>query len=462
MEKLYLNPYVTILESDNKIVVKGVKEYSFKIDKKEGFCYLVGKTELTKEELLRWFSDVEIKLLLESRLLLLNKELVPSTSGMLSRQRGLFSIISPDYHMFEYVLKSMKILIIGAGALGTHILWGLISMGVTEITILDFDIVEESNLNRQLFYGYQDIGKKKIEVLRNRVACDYPNVNLKTIDIKIGKKDDLRQVISHDFVFKAFDTPNEGIEWVNDICVEKRIPYISGGFINEIGVVGPIYVPGITTCYKCIPQPTGTKYNKLGPTFSPIVTNVTSRIIMVFLNIILKKYENIAQYSIFNYISGEWNDVNVETRKKCDVCGKDASYDHININNVLKYFMVTLLGVVVSYCSIRFKVTPLNHALIAILMITSLKYRDNAKFILNCSTIIASIASVSFFITMDTYRFSSISSALELIVVIMALVVTVCISISVVAFCWYMLDTFIRRFGELFKNAKYTKFIKKI
>lgn len=63
-------------------------------------------------------------------------------------------------------LKDKNILIFGAGAIGTHISWGLVSMGIKNITIVDYDEIELSNLNRQLFYKITDVGKSKIEVLK--------------------------------------------------------------------------------------------------------------------------------------------------------------------------------------------------------------------------------------------------------------------------------------------------------
>ncbi len=171
MNSLFLNPFVSVLEINNKIYIKSFKEYSFNIQKKDSFQYLLSKDEFNIDELSYYFSQKEINVLKEARLLLNDKNLVPATTDMLSRQRGLFSIISSNYRLFDNQISSLRVLILGAGAIGTHVLWGLITIGIQNITIIDFDIVEESNLNRQLFYGFDDIGYKKVDVIKEENQC---------------------------------------------------------------------------------------------------------------------------------------------------------------------------------------------------------------------------------------------------------------------------------------------------
>ena len=136
---------------------------------------------------------------------------------------------------FLNLLQEKKILIIGAGGVGQHVALYLATNGVHNLTLVDFDMVELSNLNRQVLLTENDVGKTKVEVvkrnLRNRnkelkinVYCekiDQSNANL-IIDLK------------YDFVVDALDNW-EGKLLINDICKKKNIPFLHIGVDGTSG-----------------------------------------------------------------------------------------------------------------------------------------------------------------------------------------------------------------------------------
>ena len=67
------------------------------------------------------------------------------------------------------ILKKKKVLILGCGGIGSHVGWNLTALGVGELTLVDHDTVEISNLNRQLLYDEQDVGKNKVDVLKEKL-----------------------------------------------------------------------------------------------------------------------------------------------------------------------------------------------------------------------------------------------------------------------------------------------------
>ncbi len=129
--------------------------------------FLLNNKLVSYSDLKTIMEDEEIEELIQKRVLL--KDEVPLTEGRYSRQEGFFSLLTDNINKYKDQIKNSQVLILGAGAIGTHVLWNLAAMGVKNITVVDYDIIEESNLNRQLFYDSNDIGKYKVDVLKQKV-----------------------------------------------------------------------------------------------------------------------------------------------------------------------------------------------------------------------------------------------------------------------------------------------------
>ncbi len=81
-------------------------------------------------------------------------------------------------------LRDKRLLIAGAGGLGTFVLANLLGSGIGEIVVVDRDKVEPHNLNRQFFYGLEDVGRWKVEILKERLSYRHENISFKRTDIK--------------------------------------------------------------------------------------------------------------------------------------------------------------------------------------------------------------------------------------------------------------------------------------
>lgn len=394
----YLNPYVSILEFKNKIYIKSIIDLEFDIDKKNAFNFLQGKESITKEELLLYFNNDEISKLIKARLLLKNKLFVPDKEDMLSRQRGFFSIVSQNYRLIEDKFRNLNVIILGAGAIGTHLLWNLISIGIKNVTIVDYDIVERSNLNRQLFYGYNDIGLKKVIALKKQIDKKFPNVNLKIIDAKIFSVESLNIIKTYDFVFKAFDSPETSTYWVNRKCVEYQIPFISGGFLNQFGIVGPIYIPNVTNCYSCINEDEGTRYNEVSPTFSIIVINVVSKMMLIFMNIIMDKVEKISQYYVFNVFTEKWKPIDKSPKKTCEICGQKPLEGSVSAKFLIKYLLIFITSVCISVVSLNLGNFFPNYLFVITVILLKSHDLDDLGYIMGYSSIIVTVNIISYYL----------------------------------------------------------------
>lgn len=98
----------------------------------------------------------------------------------------------------------MKIGILGAGGIGSNVAVNLVRSGVSNLKIVDFDKIDLSNLNRQ-FYFYDQIGRSKVEALKENLERIAPNLNLEIIDTKIEKNNIKKYFDDCDILVEAFD-----------------------------------------------------------------------------------------------------------------------------------------------------------------------------------------------------------------------------------------------------------------
>lgn len=153
---------------------------------------------------------------------------------------------------YQEKLKLVKVAIFGLGGVGSNVLYNLAAMGVSNITAVDCDQVELSNLNRQIIYNESDIGQSKSETAKQRISQFIPQANLAFIDKRISSTEDIDQIIEgHDFVIAAIDHPRQFImDWFNIACVKHKIPFLCGSLDSRVVVYYTIS-PGKTGCIEC-------------------------------------------------------------------------------------------------------------------------------------------------------------------------------------------------------------------
>ncbi|GAV23031.1 HesA/MoeB/ThiF family protein [Carboxydothermus pertinax] len=354
--RYFLNPYILIYEVDDDFVLNSLDESKLILKKneknKELINFLTTTDSFKISDLKSYISDYEIQKMLNFKIILSGNR--PKILGKYARQEGFFSLISNDFSKYMDKLNKANILILGAGAIGTHVLWNLVAMGIKKITVVDFDVVEESNLNRQLFYCYDDIGKYKVEVLAEKIKKLDPQVELIIYKEKISSVQDIEKYIANKtLVIKSFDTPENATEWVNEVCVKYKIPYISGGFLEYKGIIGPIYIPGKTICAACLGFRNIKIKKGIGPSFAPLTTIVSSRIAMFAFKIIVYDYldELINKVFIYDMKRESWQVVTVNSQSKCRICGYDPTLERKSISK--KYInIVNILRIIVSLTAI--------------------------------------------------------------------------------------------------------------
>ena len=155
-------------------------------------------------------------------------------------------------------LKTSSVLLVGAGGLGSPLALYLAAAGVGRLGLIDFDVVDESNLHRQVLHGTKDVGRKKLDSARDRIADINPNVEVETYETALTSANALDILAGYDVVADGTDNfPTRYL--VNDACVLLGIPNVYASifrFEGQVSVFGFQDGP----CYRCVyeqPPPPG-------------------------------------------------------------------------------------------------------------------------------------------------------------------------------------------------------------
>lgn len=151
-------------------------------------------------------------------------------------------------------LKQAKVLMIGAGGLGCPVLQYLTAAGVGTIGIVDDDVVDESNLQRQILYWVEDIGRKKATIAAEKLAKQNPFVQFHPYTERLTSENAKALVAAYDLVIDGSDNfPTRYL--VNDVCVALNKPLVFGSIFKFEGQVSVFNYQGGPT-YRCIyPEP---------------------------------------------------------------------------------------------------------------------------------------------------------------------------------------------------------------
>jgi len=166
----------------------------------------------------------------------------------MNHERYLRQTIIPGWNQEK--LFSSTAIIVGVGAIGSYVSVLLGASGIGKLVLIDFDTIEVSNLNRQLLFRDEDIGKSKVEIAAKRLKeinpeleLTYFNNKMEKVPISVYKKADI--------IIGCLDT-FIGRRWINSLAVRLKKPLILGGMFAFLGDVQVIF-PYKTPCFECQP-----------------------------------------------------------------------------------------------------------------------------------------------------------------------------------------------------------------
>jgi bacteriocin biosynthesis cyclodehydratase domain-containing protein len=150
-------------------------------------------------------------------------------------------------------LKRARVAVLGLGGLGSWAVWALAAAGVGTIVGVDGDVVERSNLNRQILYGEPDVGRPKAACAARTVARFNPHVAFVPLARQLeGEQAVAEAIAGADFVVEAADWPAHLIgRWVGRACMRTGVPHVSASQFPPYVRIGPTVLPGETGCLEC-------------------------------------------------------------------------------------------------------------------------------------------------------------------------------------------------------------------
>jgi molybdopterin/thiamine biosynthesis adenylyltransferase len=148
-------------------------------------------------------------------------------------------------------LKKAKVLVAGAGGLGSAILTYLAVAGVGKIKIIDGDKVELSNLNRQVLHSDKDIGRNKVDSAKEKLEALNPNISVEAVKATINENN-VFDLLGDYLIVDAMDNLPARL-LLNQVAVKKKLPLFHGAVYGFEGRATTI-VPGKTACLRCLYQ----------------------------------------------------------------------------------------------------------------------------------------------------------------------------------------------------------------
>jgi len=224
----------------------------------------------------------------------------------------------------QQLFQNSKVLIIGAGGLGSPILMYLAACGVGTIGIADGDTVDYSNLNRQIIHRTESIGINKVSSAKKALQDINPDVTINTYETMVVPDNIGKIIKEYDIVVDATDNFDAKF-LINDTCVLEEKPYIHAGVIGFEGQVMTI-LPKQTACYRCLYS--SPPSNKEIPTPSEVgILGVIPGVIGAIqatevIKIILKKGNLLTDRLLFyNALKMNFAVLDVKKKSNCQICG---------------------------------------------------------------------------------------------------------------------------------------------
>lgn len=223
-------------------------------------------------------------------------------------------------------VKAAKVVCIGAGGLGSPVLMYLAAAGIGTIGIVDFDKVEESNLQRQVIHGQSDIGTSKAESAKRKIAEINPYIQVVIHDVRLDKSNVVEIFESYDLVIDGTD--NFATRYlINDACVLLKKPYIWGSVLRFDGQAS-VFWSEFGPCYRCLhPTPAQNVPNcaeagVLGVLCATIASIQTTEAMKLIIGM---GEPLIGALMIYDALTMSFQKIDVGKDPKCAVCGENPT-----------------------------------------------------------------------------------------------------------------------------------------
>ena len=232
-------------------------------------------------------------------------------------------------------LKASRVLLVGTGGLGSPLCLYLAAAGVGRIGLVDFDRVDRSNLQRQIIFSVQDVGRPKLEAAKQRILEINPNVRVETFETKLSSQNASEIIEGYDLVVDGTDNfPCRYL--VNDACVLLRKPNVYGSIFRFEGQVS-VFDAKRGPCYRCLypePPPPGlvpscAEGGVLGILPGVVGTLQATETVKLILG---KGDPLIGRVLLFDALRMKFRELKIQKNPHCPICGQNPT-----INSLIDY-----------------------------------------------------------------------------------------------------------------------------
>jgi molybdopterin-synthase adenylyltransferase len=214
-------------------------------------------------------------------------------------------------------LKNAHVCIIGVGGLGCTSANYLSAAGIGHITLVDFDIIELSDLNRQILYWEEDIGKKKVSVASDKLSRLNPDITITAVDSQITSSNADSIIQLADIVIDGLDNMESRLI-LNKACIDLKKTFIYGG-VSYLSGMATTIIPGSTPCLSCISSEglVGKGVLAMSPA---IIANIQA--IEAIKTIIGLKPSLAGKLLTFNGEEMKFRLLDIARNENCNICGR--------------------------------------------------------------------------------------------------------------------------------------------
>lgn len=216
-------------------------------------------------------------------------------------------------------LLNSSVLIIGAGGLGSSVIANLAAVGVGNIGIVDFDKVDESNLNRQFIHKTSSIGMLKTQSVEQWVKEFNPDVKVTTYTLILDKKNAEEIIKDYDVIIDCVD--NFGAKFlINKLCVQMDKKLVHGGVEEFSGQIFNV-LGKESACLACLFETFEHNYTKgiISPVVSVIGSLQSAQAVKLLLDIDNPLVNTILKY---DFLDERFKKISIEKNPDCPICSK--------------------------------------------------------------------------------------------------------------------------------------------
>ena len=223
-------------------------------------------------------------------------------------------------------LKSARVLVVGVGGLGGISATYLAAAGVGYLRICDSDRVELSNLNRQILFASEDIGRPKAALVAKRLSAQNPEIHIEAISDKLTESNASELASGCDLIIDGLDNHSGRLK-LNKASVDLKIPFIYGAIHEWLGQLS-FFNPPKTACLACL-MPEDLQDPKPTPVFGALPGVIGSlQATLALLCLMTGEHPLSNTLVIFRADTLSFETVTFERRPGCGVCGQTVPPDH--------------------------------------------------------------------------------------------------------------------------------------